>query len=124
MSAAVEIERGVDPRPVIEGDVLVGGRCVACAHAHAIRLRRCTRCGSELEAARFGPAGTVWATTTLHVSSGTREAPYTLAYVHLDDGPRLLAHVFDGPALSPQVAERVQLVGVTGHGDPQVEVLR
>jgi hypothetical protein len=79
---------------------------------------------AELEPARFGPDGTVWSTTTLHVASGGREAPYTLAYVDLDDGPRVLAHVEDGPRLALQVGERVRLAGQTSHGDPQVEVLR
>ncbi len=92
--SAVEIPR-VDPRPLVEGDVLLGARCGGCGHAHAVRVSRCTRCrAGGLEPARFGPDGTVWATTTLHVaSSGARAAPYTLAYVDLDDGPRLLAHV-------------------------------
>lgn len=123
--STVATPRRVDPRPAIEGGTLVGARCTACSHAHSIRFRRCTKCGgSELEEARYGPEGTVWATTTLHVASGGREAPYTLAYVDLDDGPRLLAHVEAGPALGLQVAERVRLAGLTGHGDPQVEVLR
>ncbi len=125
MATPIETRRRVDPRPVIEGSVLVGARCSACGHAHAVRFRRCSRCGGgELEEARFGPDGTVWSTTTLHVASGDREAPYTLAYVDLDDGPRLLAHVQDGPALALRVAERVRLGGLTEHGDPQVEVLR
>ncbi len=125
VAGAIETRRSVDPRPVIVGSTLVGARCSACLHAHAIRFRRCSRCGgSELVETRFGPEGTVWATTTLHVSSGGREAPYTLAYVDLDDGPRLLAHVQDGPALALRVAERVRLAGLTGHGDPQVEVVR
>jgi uncharacterized OB-fold protein len=121
---ATETLPRADPRPAVEGDVLVGARCVACGHAHAVRLRRCSRCGDELEEARFGPDGTVWATTTLHVASGPRAAPYTLAYIDLDDGPRVLAHVKDGPELKLQVAERARLAGRTAHGDPQVEVLR
>ncbi len=125
MATTIETERRVDPRPRIEGGTLMGARCSACGHAHSIRFRRCTKCGAgELVQARYGPEGTVWATTTLHVASGGREAPYTLAYVDLDDGPRLLAHVEDGPALALQVAERVRLAGLTGHGDPQVQVLR
>lgn len=74
-----------------------------------------------MEEASFGPAGTVWSVTTIHVPSGDREAPYTLAYVDLDDGPRMLAHVSDGPAA--EVGGRVTLTGRTPHGDPEVSAL-
>lgn len=110
-----------DPRPLVEGGTLVGVRCRACGHPNAAAVPRCARCSGETAEARFGPDGTVWATTTFHVASGTREAPYTLAYVDLDDGPRLLAHVEGGAPV--RVAGRVRLVGVTEHGDPAVEVV-
>jgi uncharacterized protein len=107
-----------DPRPRVEGDVLFGARCAACGHPHGLRVARCTRCrAAALEAARFGPEGTVWSTTTLHVAGDGRRAPYTLAYVDLDDGPRVLAHVADGRI---EVGARVRLAGVTEHGDPRV----
>lgn len=117
-----------DPRPEVVdapyGHAIVGGRCTACGHPAATRAPRCARCGSAMVPARFGPEGTVWATTTIHVPSGEREAPYTLAYVDLVAGPRMLAHVADGPAVDLRPAERVRLVGVTAHGDPEVEVIR
>lgn len=72
-----------------------------------------------MEEASFGPAGTVWSVTTIHVPSGDRDAPYTLAYVDLDDGPRVLTHVSDGVA-APAVSGRVTLTGRTPHGDPEV----
>jgi uncharacterized OB-fold protein len=58
------------------------------------------------------------------VSSGDRAAPYTLAYVDLDDGPRVLTYVVGGAELAPQIGERVRMVELTDHGDPQVEVIR
>ena len=89
--------------------MLYGARCSACGHALALRVARCTRCrAAALEAARFGPDGTVWSTTTLHVAGGGRTAPYTLAYVDLDDGPRVLAHVAGGRVA---VGARVRLAG-------------
>ena len=109
----------IDPRPVIAGGELQGARCAACGHPHALRVARCTRCrAAALEPASFGPDGTVWSTTTLHVAAGGRSAPYTLAYVDLDGGPRVLAHV-DAPV---EIGARVQLAGVTAHGDPRVVV--
>ena len=107
----------IDPRPVISGDTLSGARCAACGHPHALRVARCTRCrAAALEPATFGPNGTVWSTTTLHVASGGRSAPYTLAYVDLDGGPRVLGHV-DAPV---EVGARVKLAGTSAQGDPRV----
>ena len=117
-----------EPRPVVEdapeGPVLSGVRCRACEHPVAVRVPRCPRCSGETESASFGPDGVLWSTTTFYVSSGEREAPYTLGYVDLDHGPRLLAHVDDGPELEPAVAERVRLTGRTPVGDPLVELVR
>ena len=59
--------------------------------------------------AAFGPAGTVWASTVVRVALPERAAPYGLAYVDLDDGPRVLATV-DGSTQAPiQVGSRVVL---------------
>ena len=110
----------IDPRPRVDDEHVLGARCVVCGHPHAVCVARCARCGGSLEHARFGPEGTVWSTTTLHVAVGGREAPYTLAYVDLDDGPRLLAHVGGGPI---SVGARVALAGRTAFGDPRVMAL-
>lgn len=128
MAVAPPTLKRTDPRPVVvdgaDGPLLVGIRCTRCGHPSATSPPRCARCGGETAEARFGPDGTVWATTTIHVASGVREAPYTLAYVDLDDGPRLLAHVQDGPGLGLRVAERARLTGETAGGDPHVKVIR
>lgn len=117
-----------DPRPVVEdgldGPLLVGVRCESCRHPSALRTPRCARCGSPTAPARFGPDGVLWATTTIHVAGGGHESPYTLGYVDLDDGPRVLTHVEDGPELAPRVDERVRLLGRTGLGDVTVELVR
>lgn len=126
MSVAQPTRVHADPRPAVtddpDGPAAVGVRCLACGHPSSMRVPRCPRCGGETQEARFAGEGTIWATTTIHVPSGDREAPYTLAYVDLDDGPRLLAHVHDGPELHPAVAARVRLIGQTPEGDPEVEV--
>ena len=59
----------------------------------------------------------MWAHTTLHISVGGRAPGYTLAYVDLDDGPRILAHVDGG---RPAVGSRVRVAGTTPEGDPLV----
>jgi hypothetical protein len=113
-----------DPRPTIVAgpgaDVwhLLGGRCVRCGHPNPTDAPRCPRCGGATAPAAFGPHGVVWSTTTIRVDSDEPRAPYTLAYVDLDDGPRLLAVVAAGPV---RVGARVRLTRASDRGDPQVE---
>ncbi|MEU1692872.1 OB-fold domain-containing protein [Streptomyces hirsutus] len=38
----------------------------------------------------FPPRGSVWASTVVRIDVGTRRPPYGIAYVDLDDGPRVL----------------------------------
>jgi uncharacterized OB-fold protein len=112
-----------DPRPVIveqgRRHVLLGGRCASCGHALARRTPRCPWCRSAVEHTAFGPDGAIWAVTVVHVAAGDRDVPYTLAYLDLDDGPRLLVHLDRAAA----VGERARLVAPTSDGDPAAEVL-
>jgi len=112
-----------DPRPQVErsgaGWMLVGGRCAACAYPLAATARRCPACRADaVEPARFGPDGVVWSATVVRVDADGRTAPYALAYVDLDDGPRILAHA----DVAPPVGARVRLAGATVEGDPLVEL--
>jgi uncharacterized protein len=112
-----------DPRPGIveQGGrhVLLGGRCVSCGHALARRTPRCPWCRSLVEPAAFGPDGAIWAVTVVHVATGERDVPYTLAYLDLDDGPRLLVQLDRAAA----VGDRAHLAAPTPGGDPAAEVL-
>lgn len=61
----------------------------------------------------------MFAATVLRVPVPGREPPYALAYIDLDDGPRILAHVDDTTeALAP--GRRVLVAGSTPQGDPLV----
>lgn len=107
-----------DPRPRVAeagpGElVLLGATCSACGHHVAYDLPRCPACRGATRPARFAAAGIVWSATVLHVSVQEREVPYALAYVDLDDGPRVLVHV---PG-RPRVGARVTLRGTTAAGD-------
>lgn len=74
--------------------------------------------------AHFGPAGVVFSATVLRIAVPGRTPPIALAYVDLDDGPRLLAHV-DGPTDVPLApGTRVELVGRTDDDDPLVRAVR
>ena len=46
--------------------------------------------------------------------------PATLAYVNLDGGPRLLAHLPNGSSEALPPGARVRLLGRNEHGDPMV----
>lgn len=72
--------------------------------------------------AAFGPAGTVWSSTVVRVPVPDRTPPYVMAYVDLDDGPRVLAHVAmaQGEAQRIPVGTRVELTASTDQGDVQV----
>lgn len=114
-----------DPRPAVvdadrPGDRIAGSRCSACGHPSLWSSPRCQVCGGSTVAATFGPGGTVWSSTVVRVPVPGRTPPYTLAYVDLDDGPRVLAHV-GGTTERLAPGERVRLAGSTPDGDVRVE---
>jgi uncharacterized OB-fold protein len=110
-----------DPRPAVvldeDGTARVAGwRCESCAYPVAVPAPWCPRCQEELATARFGPGGTVWASTVLRVPLPGRVPPWGLVYVDLDDGPRVLGHFLDCDAPLP-VGATVLLHEVTTDGD-------
>jgi uncharacterized protein len=111
----------VDPRPrVVAGEGggrVAGRRCTACGEVCAFTWPACPACGGPVEPAEFGPLGTVWSATVVRIPVPGRTPPYGLAYVDLDEGPRVLAHT-GGPV---PIGARVRLV--PGGDDVTVEVL-
>lgn len=119
---------GRDPRPEIRraahGDwVVVGRRCRTCVEPTAYPWPRCPSCSAEVEPADFGPRGTVWSSTVVRIAVPGHTPPYSLAYVDLEDGPRVLAHVAGEREPAP-IGSRVRLCGASDEGDLQVEVIR
>lgn len=118
---------GPDPRPVVvleAGDgtaILTGARCDSCGYPVAEDLERCPICRGSCSPTSFGPDATVFAATVLRVPVPGRTPPYGLAYIDLDDGPRILAHTdVTDAALVP--GSRVRLIGTTAEGDPCVTI--
>lgn len=65
----------------------------------------------------------MWSATVVRIPVAGRTPPYALAYVDLDDGPRVLAHVVAGNGdTAPSVGARVRL-RAGASPDPQVEVI-
>jgi hypothetical protein len=119
----------VDPRPAVvcadDGRWRVAGaRCRFCNHAVAYRWPRCPVCRGTLEEVLFPPVGTVWSSTVVRIPVPGRTPPYALAYVDLDEGPRVLAHVDGGTESPVPVGSRVELIAPSADGDLRVGVLR
>ncbi|OSY43146.1 MULTISPECIES: Zn-ribbon domain-containing OB-fold protein [Pseudonocardia] len=119
----------VDPRPRIvaapDGAGLVTGvRCAdheRCPGRAAFDWPACPSCGGAVEPAEFGPGGTVWSSTVVRIPVPGRTPPYPLAYVDLDDGPRVLAHTTEQQPIGARVRllgpSAPHLMGHPGDGD-------
>jgi uncharacterized protein len=109
-----------DPRPRVDDGapgtaVVLGLRCVACAYPMAYEALQCPVCRGEVAEARFGPHGTVVASTVLRVGVPGYDPPYSVAYVDLEDGPRVLVHPAGDGLLTP--GTRVHVTGLSRRGD-------
>jgi uncharacterized OB-fold protein len=105
-----------DPRPVVRGNKVVGTRCSACGYPSAPAAPWCPVCQQRTaREAEFGPGGTVWSSTLVHIPVGRWTPPYALAYVDLDEGPRVLAHLQTPIAVA--MGTRVHVVGGDEGGD-------
>lgn len=111
-----------DPRPQVRDDAVVGVRCSACGYPSAPAAPWCPVCQSrEQQPATFGPGGTVWSSTLVQIPVGRWKPPYAIAYVDLDDGPRVLAHLECAEIVKAGTCVRV--VGADDGGDLLVRVV-
>jgi uncharacterized OB-fold protein len=70
--------------------------CLDCGNPHFYPRVYCPRCWGDTEWRPASGRGTVFATTTVHQMAFEpfkSRAPYNLAIVELDEGPRLLTNV-------------------------------
>lgn len=118
-----------DPRPKVVPyagrAAVLGTRCTECGYAVAFARPACPVCSGPVAEQRFGPDGTVFASTVVRIPVGGRTPPYALAYVDLDDGPRVLVATPPAPGAETTavpVGSRVRLTGTSEDGDPVVEV--
>jgi uncharacterized OB-fold protein len=66
---------------------------------------------------RSWTTGTVWSATIVRIPVGDRIPPYHLAYVDLDNGPRVLVHAATETAEAIAIGTRVEVSGLTPSGD-------
>lgn len=89
--------------------------CLACGAPQTLARYACRACGStRLEWRRAAGRGTVYATTTVTRAPSEEFralAPYTLAIVELDEGPRLMGHAPAGVAIGDRVVAEYFALG-------------
>ncbi|MGO4395783.1 Zn-ribbon domain-containing OB-fold protein [Variovorax sp. M-6] len=88
-----------DQRPfeIRDGAVFLRGSVSRSSGSRAFPARLvCHETGArDMEPMSFGPRGTLYSYSTVHVSS-SRPTPYTIGYVDFDNGVRVLAQVEAG----------------------------
>jgi uncharacterized OB-fold protein len=94
---------------------VLGVRCTACRYPAAQQgIPWCPVCYQAVEPARFSPCGSAWSSTVVAIPVGERRPPFGIAYLDLDDGPRVMVHLAE-PAVLP-LGSRLRITG-TDRGD-------
>jgi uncharacterized protein len=94
---------------------LLGSRCPSCGELSFPARATCGRCFSApLEVIPLGSSGRLYAFSTVHVSS-SRPVPYTLGFVDLPCGVRVLTPLF-GPAGEFRIDDEVIVTAGDGSG--------
>ena len=92
-----------------ERNELVIQHCAECGSYQFYPRPFCLECGSmDLTWRQVSGDGMIYSMTEVQIAvSQLLEPPYTVALVELDEGPRMLGNILDGPA---QIGNRVKLV--------------
>ncbi len=93
---------------------LVLQKCGSCGTIRYYPRAICTKClSAEVVYVRSAGRGTVYTFTVTHQNqaAGFRdELPYVMAYVQLDEGPRVLTNVVETPVDQVSIGLRVEVV--------------
>ncbi|WP_207771067.1 Zn-ribbon domain-containing OB-fold protein [Kumtagia ephedrae] len=102
---------------------LIIQKCRSCASHQFYPRPFCLSCESDaLEWVEAKGKGTVYSLTTVRIPViEALEPPYVLALVELDEGPRLLTNIDDGPA---RIGDRVTLAWRERGGLPPLPIFR
>jgi len=118
MSTTSTQDLAADPRPRATSDAsgvtITGWRCQECRYPMAQQVTVCMTCRGSVAEESFATAGEVWASTCLRVRVPGHTPPFAVAYVVLDDGPRVLVHTLGDQPLAPGTRARVVDVSDTG----------
>lgn len=106
-----DLKEGTEPPFVVrDGAVLLRGSRSRSSGSMAFPVREvCLETGArDMEPFLFGPDGTLYSYSAIHVSS-TRAVPYTLGYVDFPNGVRVLAHVKESEGVPLACDQPVQV---------------
>lgn len=88
--------------------------CASCDRMRVYTFRKCPHCGSEdTRWTELPGTGEIWSLGRFHqvYFEGFREeVPYTVAIVHLDDGPRVYSNIVETAAEDVKIGARVEPV--------------
>ncbi len=109
-------EPNADSRPywdaAREGRLVVR-QCRACGQRHFMPRGQCPACWSDdLEWIDCSGFGTVYSLSTVHrapTPDFAGIAPYVVALIDLDEGPRMFANIVGAGARDASIGERVQV---------------
>lgn len=77
---------------------LVGGRCKTCGALSFPRADVCTECLSlDVETVYLSSEGQLYSYSVVHQAPQGWKVPYTLGYIDLPEGIRVLAHIDASP---------------------------
>ncbi len=92
---------------------LVVRQCRACGQRHFMPRGQCPACWSDdLEWIDCSGFGTVYSLSTVHrapTPDFAGIAPYVVALIDLDEGPRMFANIVGAGARDASIGERVQV---------------
>ncbi len=103
---------GINVVATDDGFEVRGYRCPKGCVASASYVARCPVCGSDTVEAGFAGTGTVWSATTLRIPNGDFPADRVIAYVDLQDGPRVLCEAAELPTIGGPA--RITALGLAG----------
>lgn len=104
-----------DPRPVLHDGHIAGVRCTTCRYPAAQDgIPWCPVCYQPVEPERFAATGTAWSSTVVAIPVGPLRPPFALAYLDLDDGPRVMVRLAEPEVVPP--GTRLRITG-TDRGD-------
>jgi len=90
-------------------------RCARCATVIWYPRQFCSECsGQEVEWFEASGRGTIYARTVVHRAQGPwgPAAPYVIAYVELEEGPRILTNIIGVDPDTVEVGQEVRAVFV------------
>ncbi len=94
-----------------------GFSCTRCDWSDVPTVDVCPRCGSKVTEARFSGKGKIDTFTVIRYPPEGFEkgAPYVVALIDLDQGPRVIARIVDGPE-NLQIGQPVFFLKVSNGG--------